>query len=83
MFSRPPLNLRSVGSGPGRARDRLHIRITIDYGAAVYLSTALAGRDAPRKGQTLPHLKFTLSFRDAKIPPVVCERAIVRGRCGH
>jgi AhpD family alkylhydroperoxidase len=28
--------------------------------------------------QTLPYLKFALSFRNAKIPPVVRERVIVR-----
>ena len=30
------------------------------------------------QGQTLPYLKFALSFRNAKIPPVVRERVIVR-----
>ena len=29
-------------------------------------------------GQTLPYLKFALSFRNAKIPPLVRERVIVR-----
>lgn len=30
------------------------------------------------QGQTLPYLKFALSFRNAKIPPLVRERVIVR-----
>ena len=30
------------------------------------------------QGQTLPYLKFALSFRSAKIPPVVREQVIVR-----
>ena len=30
------------------------------------------------QGQTLPYWKYALSFRDAKIPPVVRERVIVR-----
>src|SRR6478735_9998583 len=30
------------------------------------------------QGQTLPYLKFALSFRSAKIPPVVREQVIAR-----
>ena len=30
------------------------------------------------QGQTVPYWKYALGFRNAKIPPVVCERVIVR-----